>query len=200
MSLPNYPVERTGARAARSGRSPVRWADKIMNRWKRISLLVGTALLLHVPSSMACLAMPRNLARPHTEVVAEAKSIFWAEVIGSEPSNRTDSARKPVRYKLKVIRVFKGEARTALELDGEGDLSGIWDTTFSNHADDQFWKHASGRMGVEGNCSMVPPHFVVGKKYLVFVSPAEDTKQFERVDDERDRWLLYVAEKTKARR
>jgi hypothetical protein len=26
MSLPNYPVERTGARAARSGRSPVRSA------------------------------------------------------------------------------------------------------------------------------------------------------------------------------
>jgi hypothetical protein len=170
-----------------------------MKRWNGIGLLAGMAVLLCAPSVTACFTMPRKLARPHADVIAEAKNIVWAEVLGSEPSKRAGRARKPVRYKLKVVRVLKGEVRSSLELEGEGDLSGIWDTTFTNHADDEFWKGASGRMGIEGDCSMVPPPFVVGKRYLVFVSPGEDTKQFERVDDEKDRWLQYVVEKTTGR-
>jgi hypothetical protein len=126
----------------------------------------------------------------------EAKQIFWAEVIGAESIKGADKARKAVRYKLRVLRVLKGQVGATSELDGEGDLSGIWDTTFANHTEDEFWKRSAGRMGVEGDCSMVPPHFIVGKRYLVIIGPAEDTKQFERVDSEDDRWLKYVESKT----
>ena len=43
---------------------------------------------------------------------------------------------------------------------------------------------------------MVPPHFIVGKRYLVLLSPSQDTKQFERVDAESDRWFKYVESQT----
>jgi hypothetical protein len=140
--------------------------------------------------------MPENLARPHAAVVREAKQIFWAEVIGSQTIRHVEKARKAVRYKLKVLRVLKGQVGSTIEPDGEGDLSVIWDTTFANHTEDEFWNGSSGRMGVEGDCSMVPPHFIIGKRYLVIVSAA---KQFERVDNEDDRWLKYVESKTPRR-
>jgi hypothetical protein len=145
------------------------------------------------------MAMPQNLARPHSDVIAEAKQIIWVEVVNTQQAKHVDKARKPVSYKLRVLRVLKGQVASTVALSGEGDLSGIWDTTFSNHSDAEFWKRSSGRMGVEGDCSMVPPLFIVGKRYLVLLSSSEDTKQFERVDTEGDRWLRYVESRTGAR-
>jgi hypothetical protein len=141
--------------------------------------------------------MPRNLARPHAAVISEAKQIYWAEVLGSKPTRLGGKARNPVRYTLKVLRTLKGQVGATAEIDGEGDLSGIWDTTFTNHTDDEFWRQSSGRMGVKGDCSMVPPHFIIGKRYLIVISPSEDTKQFERVDTQDDRWLQYAARPSK---
>lgn len=167
-------------------------------RWFLALSLVSALCCMYATSVVACLTMPRKLARPHAAVVDEAKEIFWAEVVASRQLiiKRVEKARKSVRYKLKVLRVLKGEVESMIDLDGEGDFSGIWDTTFTNHTEDEFWKRSSGRMGVEGDCSMVPPHFIVGKRYLVVLSSGEDTKQFERVDNEEDRWLKYVASKT----
>ena len=137
-------------------------------RWIVALSLVSALCCLNAAPALACLPMPRYLARPHTAVIDEAKQIFWAEVIGSSQLiiKRVEKARKWVRYKLKVLRVLKGEARSTIDVDGEGDLSGIWDTTFNNHTEDGFWKRSSGRMGVYANCSMVPPHFHRGKAVL----------------------------------
>ena len=77
-------------------------------------------------------------------------------------------------------------------MKGEGDLSGIWDTTFENHEDKEFWDTATGRMGVQGNCQMVHPLFLVGKTYLILLGGDADTKQFERIDSGSDRWLSFV--------
>lgn len=51
-------------------------------------------------------------------------------------------------------------------------------------------------MGVNGDCSMVLPHFMIGKRYLVMHSALQDTKQFERVDNDDDRWFKYVKSRT----
>ena len=140
----------------------------------------------------ACFTMPAELARPHAEVVKAAKQIFWAEVISSKPSKVGEDARRPVTYSLRVVRVLKGDVRPVVEIQGDGDLSGIWDTTFANHEQDEFWKAASGRMGIKGSCTMVPPLFIQGKRYLVLIGMPEDTKQYERVDLPTDRWLTFV--------
>ena len=154
------------------------------------------SLSLYTGTALACYTMPHALARPHSAVVADAKHIFWAQVINARAAKSRANARKPVQYTLRVLQVLKGQGGSTIELDREGDLSGIWDTTFSDHAEDEFWSRSSGRMGVEGNCSMVPPHFIVGKRYLVLLSSMEDTKQFERVDNDADLWFKYVESKT----
>ncbi len=158
--------------------------------------LVGGLLLSSVRTAMACYKMPAKLARPHAVVVAEAKQIFWAEVSGSQLLKQGSEGRKTVRYRLKVLRVLKGQVGSTFELEGEGDLSGISDTTFADHTEDSFWKHASGRMGIEPSCAMSLPVFITGKRYLVMLSPVPDTKQFERVDSEQDRWFKFVESKT----
>ena len=156
-----------------------------------IAMSLATMSLIDCPV-IACIGMPQSLTRPHAEVVAEAKLIFLAEVVDVKSTSKVSAAKKPVRYRLKVIRVLKGKVGLTVKLDGEGDLSGIWDTTFSDHTDNEFWNKYSGRMGILGDCAMVLPHFLLGKQYLVLISPAEDTKQFERVDIKYDRWLQYV--------
>lgn len=164
--------------------------------WIPLSLLTIFLVSLFPASIFACSVMPRNLVRPHAAVITEAKQIFWAEIVSTQPVEHVDGARKPVRYKLRVLRVFKGHVGSRMELAGDGDLSGIWDTTFENHASEEFWKKSSGRMGVESDCSMVPPQFITGKRYLIILSDSEDTKQFERVDSEDDRWMKYVVSRT----
>lgn len=164
--------------------------------WPARFLFLAGVLLLYTGTAVACYTMPRNLARPHAAVVAEAKQIFWAEVLSAEPAGQVGKAPKAVRYKLQVLRVLKGQVGSTADLDGRGELSGIWDTTFNNHAEGDFWSRSAGRMGVQGDCSMAPPHFVIGERYLVVISGSDDTKQFERVDSESDRWLKYVESKT----
>ncbi|NHZ97611.1 hypothetical protein [Massilia sp. CCM 8734] len=101
-----------------------------------------------------------------------------------------------MKYTLRVLQVLKGQAGATIELNGEGDLSGIWDTTFSDHVEDEFWSKSSGRMGINGDCSMISPHFMIGKRYLVMHSSLPDTKHFERVDNDDDRWFKYVKSRT----
>jgi hypothetical protein len=157
-------------------------------------MVTATGLCISLPPrhGKACFTTPEELERPHAEVVKAAKQIFWAEVISTKPSKIGEDARKPVTYSLRVVRVLKGDVRPVVEIQGDGDLSGIWDTTFANHEQDEFWKGASGRMGIKGDCTMVPPLFVQGKRYLVLLGMPEDTKQYERVDVSNDRWFTFV--------
>ena len=146
--------------------------------------------------SLAC-GEPRLLLRRHANVIAEARQIVWAEVTGSQPIKGDGWAGTPVRYKFKVLRTFKGQVGPTTEVDGAKDApyDGS-DTTFANHTAPEFWKYLRGRMAFGGDCMMWPPHFVVGRRYLLLLGLADDLKQFERVDNEDDRWLRYVARKT----
>jgi hypothetical protein len=162
--------------------------------WKHrtvASIATGAVLSLYAATVMACLTMPTDLARPHSVVIAEARRIVWAEVVGVRPVWHIGKTEKPVRYKFRILRVLKGPGGATIEVDG-GNEEKTWDTTFGDHSDDQFWKEASGRMGIHGDCSMEPPSFILGKRYLVLLSSSEDTKQFERVDSERDNWLKFA--------
>jgi hypothetical protein len=116
------------------------------------------------------------------------------------PAPSVDGAKMPVNYSLRVIRVLRGKAKAGevVHLAGDGDTSGLWDTSFSDHGDQDFWVRAAGRMGVRGNCKMVPPQFLKGRQYLVLLGAADDTKQFERVDSPSDKWLTFVLKQVSA--
>ena len=155
-------------------------------------LLLAGVPWVHAKTALACLTMPPSLTRPHAIVVAEAKRIFWAEVVSAQPMKRGEKAWQAVRYKLKVLRLLKGQAGAMIEIEADKNLNAISDTTFADHTQDEFWKQLSGRMEIESDCTMLPPHFIVGKRYLILLAASKDTKQFERVDTEDDRWLKYV--------
>jgi hypothetical protein len=174
--------------------------------------LALAAFILPAPAH-SCLTRPKSHFRAHAEVVNAAKQIFVAVVADSRPTDHVEYARKPVVYSLQVTRVLKGKvgdmvaspARGALkvgntiELAGEGAPTEILDTTFSDHADPVFWKEAAGRLGIEGDCSVEPPSFIKGKKYLVFVGDPDDTKDAERIDSDADRWLTFVSKQLNSR-
>ena len=162
--------------------------------WIALSLAIA-ACCGGARQTLAC-GEPRLLLRPHAKTIADARQIFWAEVTGRQPIGGVDRARNPVRYQFKVLRIFKGQVGSTSEVDGvEDDPSDGSDTTFANHTAPEFWKNLWGRMAFGGDCTMVPPHFITGRRYLLVFGPP-DLKQFERVDSEDDRWLKYVARKT----
>lgn len=50
-----------------------------------------------------------------------------------------------------------------------------------------------GRLGVNGDCTVLPPAFEIGKQYILVLGVAPDTKQFEQVSGRDDAWLTFVA-------
>lgn len=176
-----------------------------------ITLALAT-FILPAPAH-SCLTRPKSHFRAHAEVVNAAKQIFVAVVVDSKPTDHVEYARKPVVYSLQVTRVLKGKvgdmvaspARGALKigntigLAGEGAPTQMLDTTFADHADPVFWNEAAGRLGIEGDCSVAPPSFIKGKKYLVFVGDPDDTKDAERIDSDADRWLTFVSKQLNSR-
>jgi hypothetical protein len=165
-----------------------------MGVWMRRgrSALMGAAALLMSGPVLPCFGPPQELTKPHAQVVAEARQIFLAEIVDTRPKRAEAGVRENTMYRMRVLRVLKGKVASTYDLAGEGDLSGIWDTTFDDHSAPKFWNPASGRMGFHGDCTMVSPAFVKGRRYLLVLGGSPDTKQYERVDNSADLWLKYV--------
>ena len=67
-------------------------------------------------------------------------------------------------------------------------------TDFDSHSDKYFWGR-SGRLGIRGDCSVVPPAFAVGRRYVLLLGITPDTKQYEQVSEEGDQWVRYIDRK-----
>ena len=65
-------------------------------------------------------------------------------------------------------------------------------TDFSGHRDPSFWESHEGRLGIKGDCSVIEPAFVPGKRYVLLLGIAPDLKQYEQLADADDRWLQFV--------
>ncbi len=152
-------------------------------------LLTILVFLLGTYSALACYTMPADAARDHGALVDEATAIVLLEVVQSGES-----------CSLKVVHVLKGKAPKTLtvrcKLAGDGD----WMTDFSNHNDDDFWERRGGRLGINGDCTVLPPAFAPGKMYLALLGIAPDTKQYEEIGDNNDRWLAFVEERVERER
>lgn len=147
-------------------------------------LLIILVASLGISSALACYVMPQEAARDHGTLVDEATAIVLIEAVRSGQS-----------CSLKVLRVLKGEAPETLAVEcrlaGEGD----WMTDFSNHNDDSFWEQRDGRLGINGDCTVLPPAFTPSKIYLALLGIEPDTKQYEEIGDNNDRWLVFVEER-----
>ena len=92
--------------------------------------------------------------------------------------------------KLKVERTLKGEPPRSLP-QCRAPAKGDWMTTFDAHGDARFWKENHGRLGINGDCSLVAPAFTIGKRYLLLIGVQPDTKQAEELGAN-DRWLAFA--------
>lgn len=144
-----------------------------------LSLIFGNC------AALACIVAPSEVVRDHGELVDEATAIVLLEAV-----EHGDSCA------LRVSRVLKGLMPDPLNIDCRTPQDGDWITDFSNHSNEEFWTSRAGRLGIKGDCSVIPPAFMVGKSYLAFLGVEPDTKQFEQLGDEGDRWLEFVESRT----
>jgi hypothetical protein len=115
--------------------------------------------------------------------VAEASAIVLVQ---------TEAVEGGAGCTLRATKALKGDTVAALPVACRTPGSGDWMTTFDAHTERSFWEDRSGRLGFEGDCSVLAPAFEVGRTYLVFLGIEPDTKQFEQIEGDQDKWLVFV--------
>jgi len=127
-------------------------------------------------------------------MVSEANLIVWAKATSMVKTEPFENANFPVLYTFEIREVLKGSIdKENLGLRGDGDTSGLWDTTFSNHSESDFLESFNGRLGNIGDCVTTPPPvFKLSQKYLLFIGEFDDSKKYERVDTKDDKWYQIV--------
>ena len=147
-----------------------------------MKILAALALLCFSTAALPCTVPPEKLFRDHAALVNEASSIVIAEAV----------ALKNKTCQLQIVRTLKGNVTesipVACHLPGAGD----WMTHFSAHSEMEFWQRRGGRLGINGDGTVIPPAFEVGHSYLVLLGISPDTKQFEEIAGSTDKWLVYV--------
>ena len=131
-------------------------------------------------AAFACYAPSRDIARAPDALVSEATSIL---IVKAVPEPRGGCS-------LRVVRVLKGHPGAPL-IACYLPKSGNWMTDFNGHKEPSFWEQRLGRLGVRGDCSVIPPAFEVGHTYVLLLGVRPDTKQFEEVTPQ-DKWLLFI--------
>ena len=145
---------------------------------RKLFLLVA---LVISHAAFACYNGNPETYRDHGEIVDNAKSIVILK-----------AAKSWWSCSLKVVRVIKGKEPMFLFLRCRLPEVGDWMTNFSNHNDERFWAARAGRLGIEPDCSLIPPAFEPGKYYVALFGIAPDTKQFEEIGSEDDAWLSFI--------
>lgn len=127
--------------------------------------------------------MPAEINRDHASLVDEARVVLVV---------RASVTKDALGCSLAVTRVLKGTAPQALPLLCRLPASGDWMEDFSAHHDQTFWRGDGGRLGINGDCSVIDPAFIPGKSYLILLGVKPDVKQFEQIGASGDRWLEFV--------
>ena len=151
------------------------------------------SIIFYSNFASACYTIPKNLARPATEVIKDAKQIYWVQVIGALPQhvNNKWDGELHVKYILKVIETLKGIKHTKnVMLNGIADVESYSTSIHDNHKDinDQF---KYGSTGLSSGCLPIPA-LLVGGQYVIFMGGPPDTKDFERVESDEDEWLQFI--------
>ena len=147
-----------------------------------MKMLAALALLGFSTVALPCTVPPPKLFRDHAALVAEASAIVIAEAIDS----------KDKTCQLRVVRMLKGDTTENIPIACHLPSAGDWMTHFSAHSEIEFWQRRGGRLGINGDCTVIPPAFEVGHNYLVLLGVSPDTKQFEEIAGPADKWLIFV--------
>ncbi|MES2818115.1 MAG: hypothetical protein V4812_03920 [Pseudomonadota bacterium] len=161
---------------------------------RQLIALLLSCIVCH--SAYPCYVPTGALENDPAELIANTPEIRLALAIAEQklPEQNSATAGSPGRYSFRVIETLKGSAASEIALTGDLDKAGLWDTSFNDHQDTEFWISRSGRLGNTGDCRTTPaPEFVLGQQYLLFIGGPDDSKKFERIDNSQDQWLKFVA-------
>lgn len=147
-----------------------------------MKMLVALDLLGFSTVALPCMVPPPKLFRDHAALVTEASAIGNAEAIAS----------KDKTCQLRVVRRLKGDTTENIPIDCHLPSAGDWMTHFSAHSEIEFWQRRGGRLGIDGDCTVIPLAFEVGHNYLMLLGVSPDTKQFEDITGPADKWLFFV--------
>jgi hypothetical protein len=157
-----------------------------LSRWASpMKMLVGLALLGLSTVAFPCTVPPPKLFRDPAALVNEASAIVIVEAVAGKAS-------KDKACQLRVVRTLKGNNMESIPIACHLPGTGDWMTHFSAHSEIEFWQRRGGRLGINGDCTVIPPAFEVGHSYLVLLGVSPDTKQFEEIAGSTDKWLIYV--------
>jgi len=150
--------------------------------------LLSCILLAYSASSYPCSVPDNQLAKNPVDLVSGATQIVWAKATSMSETQPFKYAKSPVLYTFEIEEILKGSLNTeSPKIKGDGDQSGLWDTTFSNHSEPIFATGYNGRIGNIGDCvTTPPPAFKLGQRYLLIIGKEVDSKMYERVDTKDD--------------
>lgn len=153
---------------------------------------VSIVLALLAPYVMGCMVPPTTVMRAPSALLDEARVVVLVEAVAT--------VDRPSECLLRVLHSWKANPPTLLpvkcRLPGKGD----WMTDFTGHTESAFWESNGGRLGISGDCSVIPPAFAPGRRYVVLLGIAPDTKQYEQIANADDRWLQFVEDHLSAAR
>ena len=149
----------------------------------RSSLALG--LLLAPSVGLTCVVPPPHFFREHAALLDEATHVLLVEAKVAAVNS----------CKLEVLKSWKSSPPKVVPVSCKAPSESDWMTDFASHTDVEFWKARTGRLGIAGDCMVLPPAFIVGKQYIVLLGIAPDVKQFEQLAPAGDRWLRFIEQR-----
>lgn len=173
---------------------------------KKYSCLLIVLVSYIFCNSISACTVPPDIRHPHETVVGESNNIVLAKAVSYEP--RTYMNQEIVGFiNFETIEILKGTAPDKFRIKAwEHELqSTIWTSflkyTFNynylNHNDKYFWKEKTGRVTANNSMCILVPDFSIGSTYLIIEGKKQDSKDYELITFESDKWLSYVRNKLK---
>lgn len=149
--------------------------------------LIALSILCFSSAALPCRVAPSKLFRGHADLINEADAIFLVDAIAS-PEAQESSCQ------FRIVRTLKGHAPEKISLPCH--LSNHEDAAydFDSHSSEVFWqKHLPhGRLSISTACELLPPIFEIGHRYVLLLGIAPDSKQFEEIKGDNDKWLNFI--------
>lgn len=161
------------------------YARIILSIMKRT--VIALSILCFSSAALPCSRAPSNLYRGHAKIVNEANVILLVEAIAT-PEAQESSCQ------FRVVRTLKGYVPEEIPVTCRlpNHVEKTFD--FDSHSSAIFWQEylPHGRLYVSTNCMLMPPFFEPGHRYVLLLGIAPDTKQFEEIKSDDDKWLNFI--------
>lgn len=162
---------------------------------KYVHILIALAIGILSTSIEACTVPPisRGLYQnAHEQVVDEANIIVLAKAVRFHLNERDLSNESGVFY-FEIVELLKGNPPSEVKVRGiKEENYPSTRTTFLNHRKRVFWETKIGRTTLNTTLCTLEPTFSVGSTYLLISAETDDSKHYELITSQSDKWLLFV--------